>query len=147
MLSQLRASRTYAAVTRESDAQRARRRGRRTKFLRALRRTLAVAVGALVLGTLTALADTAPASHTCGYFFRKGNDIIVTKSGPVSCARATSVVRAFWSGVGVTMHGTSDATGYFTIRALQGWRCYQAAGAGECIKHTATASYRVKGKA
>jgi hypothetical protein len=94
-----------------------------------------------------AVVAAEPAAHTCGHFFKKGNDVIVSKSGPVSCARATSVVRAFWSGVGVTTHGTSDATGYFTIRAWPGWRCYQAAGAGECTRHAATASYRVKSKA
>ena len=117
------------------------------RFLPRLRRTVAVAAGVLVLGAGTGLATAAPAAHTCGYFFKKGNDVIVSKSGPVPCARAISIVRAFWSGVGVTMHGTSDATGYFTIRAWPGWRCYQAAGAGRCTKHTAVASYEVKGKA
>src|SRR5579862_2194503 len=138
MLCRLRASRTYAAVTREP-----RRRGRPAAFLRP---TFALAAGVLALAAPTAVGVAAPATHTCGYFFKRGNDVIVYRSGPVSCARATAVVRAFWSGVGVRMHGTSDATGYFTIRAWPGWRCYQAAGAGECTKRTATASYRVKGK-
>lgn len=120
---------------------------RRWRFLRALRATFALAVGSLLVGSAIPVLAAAPATHTCGYFFKKGNDVIVFRGGPVSCARATSVVRAFWSGVGVKMHGTSDATGYFTIRAWPGWRCYQAAGAGECTKHGATASYKVKGKA
>ena len=131
----------------ELDVQRAYVGGRGTGLVRALRRTGAVAVGVFVLGTGTAVTAAAPAAHTCGYFFKKGNDVIVSKSGPVPCARAISIVRAFWSGVGVTMHGTSDATGYFTIRAWPGWRCYQAAGAGRCAKGTAAASYKVKGKA
>ena len=126
---------------RGSDAQGARPRGR------GLRRALAVAVGVLVLAAGAALASAVRAAHTCGYFFKKGNDIIVSRSGPVPCPRAISIVRAFWSGAGVTMHGPSDATGYFTIRAWPGWRCYQAAGAGRCTKHTAAASYEVKGKA
>jgi hypothetical protein len=109
--------------------------------------TLAVVAATLLCGSVTAVVAAAPTVHTCGYFFKKGNDVIVFRSGPVSCAHATSIIRALWSGVGVTMHGTSDATGYFTIHAWPGWHCYQAAGAGECTKHTATASYKVKGKA
>jgi hypothetical protein len=137
----------HGEVMRERDPQ-SRSRGRRgARFSSGLRRTVAVAVGALVLGTGSALAAATPAAHTCGYFFKRGNDVIVSASGPVPCARAISIVRAFWSGVGVTMHGTSDATGYFTIRAWPGWRCYQAAGAGRCTRHTAAASYQVKGKA
>ena len=132
---------------RELDVQRARLGGPGTGFVRGLRRTFAIAVGVLALGAGTAVATAAPAAHTCGYFFKKGNDVIVFRSGPVPCVRAMSIVRAFWSGVGVTMHGTSDAAGYFTIRAWPGWRCYQAAGAGKCAKGTAAASYKVKGKA
>jgi hypothetical protein len=132
---------------RELDVRWASVGGPGTGFVRGLRRTFAVAAGVLVLGTGTGVAAAAPAPHTCGYFFKKGNDVIVFGSGPVPCARAISVVRAFWSGVGVTMHGTSDATGYFTIRAWPGWRCYQAAGAGKCTMHTAVAYYKVKGKA
>jgi hypothetical protein len=137
----------YVNVMRELDVQCACLRGRRTRFVRGLRRTFAVAVGVLVFGAATAVVTAAPAAHTCGYFFKKGNDVIVFESGPVSCAHATLIVRAFWSGVGVKMHGTSDATSYFTIRAWPGWRCSQAAGAGQCTKQTATASYKVKGKA
>ena len=122
-------------------------RPRWTWSRRGLSWTLAVAVAVLLCGSGAAAFASAPVAHTCGYFFKKGNDVIVLKSGPVSCARATSIIRAFWSGAGVTMHGSSDATGYFTIQAWPGWRCYQAAGAGECVKHTAIASYKVKGKA
>jgi hypothetical protein len=104
-----------------------------------------LAVGALLYGSPAAVV-AAPSSHTCGYFFSRGNDVIVLNRGPVSCKQATSIIRAFWSGVGVRMHGTSDASGYFTIRAWPGWRCYQAAGSGQCTKHAATASYEVKGK-
>ena len=143
MRCRVRASRTYAAATRELDAW----RGGPARFRRGLRRTFALAAGVFCCAVPTAIATAAPVAHTCGYFFKKGNDVIVYRSGPVSCARATAVVRAFWAGVGVTMHGTSDATGYFTIRAWPGWRCYQAAGAGECTKGSATASYKVKGKA
>ena len=132
---------------RDLDAQRTWLGRRGTRFLPGLRWAIAVAAGVLVLGAGTTLATAAPPAHTCGYFFKKGDDVIVSKSGPVPCARAMSIVRAFWSGVGVTMHGASDATGYFTIRAWPGWRCYQAAGAGRCTKHTAVASYEVKGKA
>jgi len=147
MLCRPRASRTHAVVSGELDARRARPRTGGLRLPRGLCRTFAVAAGVLCFAGPTAVGAATPASHTCGYFFKKGNDVIVYRSGPVSCARATSVVRAFWSGVGVTMHGTSDATGYFTIRAWPGWRCYQAAGAGECTRRTATASYKVKGKA
>jgi hypothetical protein len=118
-----------------------------TPYLRPARLTLALAVATLLCGSTAAVVDAAPAARTCGYFFKKGNDIIVLDSGPVSCKHATSIIRAFWSGVGVTKHGTSDATAYFTIQAWPGWRCYQAAGAGDCTKHKAIASYKVKGKA
>jgi hypothetical protein len=126
---------------------RATRVARWISSVRRLGLTLTVVAATLLCGSVTAVVAAVPAVHTCGYFFKKGNDVIVFRSGPVSCAHATSIIRAFWSGVGVTMHGTSDATGYFTIHAWPGWRCYQAAGAGECTKHTATASYKVKGKA
>ena len=104
---------------------------------------LAVLAGAAGATTVAA----APTPHTCGYFFKRGDDVIVSSAGPVSCADATSIIKAFWGGVGVKMHGSSDASGYFTIAAWPGWRCEQAAGAGLCRKHGATASYKVKGKA
>jgi hypothetical protein len=143
MRCRVRASRTYAAATPELAAW----RGGPARFRRGLRRTFTLAAGVFCCAVPTAIVTAAPVAHTCGYFFKKGNDVIVYRSGPVSCTRATAVVRAFWSGVGVTMHGTSDATGYFTIRAWPGWRCRQAAGAGECTKGSSTASYKVKGKA
>jgi hypothetical protein len=106
-----------------------------------------LATAAVLCGSTVAPVAAAPAPRTCGHFFSRGDDVIVLDRGPVTCKRATSVIRAFWSGHGVTMHGTSDATGYFTIATQPGWRCRQAAGSGECAKHTATASYEVKGKA
>jgi hypothetical protein len=113
----------------------------------ARRRVVCVLAAAALLGGSTGPSvAAAPGTRTCGHFFSKGQDIIVLDRGPVSCKRATSIIRAFSTGAGVTMHGTSDATGYFTIRAWPGWRCYQAAGSGECKRHAATASYEVKGK-
>jgi hypothetical protein len=65
----------------------------------------------------------------------------------VSCASATSIIKAFWTGTGVKMHGSSDATGYYTIASWPGWRCFQAAGTGLCKHNGASATYTVKGKA
>jgi len=111
----------------------------------AARAALVGAVLACAVGATTVAAS--PPSHTCGYFFKGRQDIIVSHAGPVSCANATSIIKAFWAHTGVKMHGTSEATGYWTIAAWPGWRCEQATGVGVCKRHGATASYTVKGGA
>lgn len=108
------------------------------------RLVLALLVGG-VLGASTASALAVPPStHLCGYFFKRGSDVIVSKGGPVSCTKATKIIRAFWSGRGATQHGTSDADSYWTLNAWPGWKCTQSMDAGECQTSKAVASYMVK---
>jgi hypothetical protein len=112
----------------------------------------------VVLSAL-ALTPSAPAvaaapqwpTHRCGSFIHhdKGSppvtDRITVLNRGVSCPTATSVVRAFWSGRGVTQHGgPSDAQSYWTLAAWPGWRCGQGAGAGSCTRGQAIAAYEVR---
>jgi hypothetical protein len=98
-----------------------------------------------VLGASAASALAVPSStHLCGYFFKRGDDVIVSKSGLVSCTSATKIIKAFWSDKGVSQHGTSDADSYWTLKAWPGWKCAQQMAAGECQTSKAVASYVVK---
>jgi hypothetical protein len=114
------------------------------------------ALCALALG-LSATGDTALAAatpqwptHRCGSFIHRKlgmdpvNDRIAVLNRGVSCHTATGVIKAFWSGKGVTQHGgPSDAQSYWTLAAWPGWRCAQAAGAGSCTRGKAIAAYEV----
>jgi hypothetical protein len=119
----------------------------RPTLTRRARILIAFAAAALLSAGSASLVSATPAfpTHTCGHFFHKGHDVIVYNGATPTCSTATAIIKAFWSGKGVTMHGTSDATGYFSIAAWPGYRCYQAMGAGDCVKHDAIAGYRVKG--
>jgi hypothetical protein len=113
------------------------------------RRTItAVALlAALLLSAATASAVLASSSpRLCGYFFKRGQDVIVYHAGAVKCKKATTIIKDFWSNTGVTQHGTSDADSYWTIKAFPGWKCEQSMGEGSCTNHaaSATASYQVK---
>jgi hypothetical protein len=112
-----------------------------------------VALSLLALSS-PAVAGTTPKwpTHRCGSFvhYEGGSDpvsdrITVLNAG-ASCKTATGVIRAFWSGRGVTQHGgPSDAQSYWTLSAWPGWRCGQGAGAGSCSRGKATAAYEVSG--
>jgi hypothetical protein len=120
-------------------------RSTRRAGLRATRVVLAlITAAALCTATAPAVLATAQASQLCGHFFKRGQDVIVSKRGPVSCGHAKTIIEDFWSSKGVIQHGTSDADSYWTIKAFPAWRCEQSMGEGSCTKHTATASYQVK---
>ncbi|MGD0198091.1 MAG: hypothetical protein ABSC56_09330 [Solirubrobacteraceae bacterium] len=120
------------------------RSGRRLRA-HACRRLLFALLIAAALGASSASALAVPRStHLCGYFFKRGQDVIVSKGGPVSCANAKKIIKAFWSNTGATQHGTSDADSYWTLAAWPGWKCTQEMGAGQCQTSTAVASYVVK---
>lgn len=114
--------------------------------LRPGRLALTAVLAAVLFGGASASAAPAWPTHTCGHFFHTSNDVIVLNGGGVTCTKATKLIRAFWSGTGITQHGTSDATSYWTIAAFPGWRCGQSAGAGECTRGKEIAAYEVKGK-
>jgi hypothetical protein len=128
-------------------ASRARRRIRARGLFRPAGLAFAVALAAAMLlggGSASVLAVAPSLTHTCGYFFKRGSDVIVRKGGPVSCKTATSIVKDFWDGTGVTQHGTSDANSYWTIKAYRGWVCEQSMGEGDCHTAKASAGYVVK---
>ncbi len=111
----------------------------------------ALALAVLVL-TLVGEAEAVPAfpTHRCGSFRHHiGGTYPVTYTitvfnGHVSCQTATGVIRAFWSGHGVTHHGgPSDAQSYWTLKNWPGWRCGQGAGAGACTRGQRIAGYEV----
>jgi hypothetical protein len=111
-----------------------------------------LALSALALGH-TAVAGATPQwpTHRCGSFVHqeKGSypvtDRITVLNGGVSCQTATGVIRAFWSGRGMTQHGgPSDAQSYWTLAAWPGWRCGQDARAGSCSRGKAIAAYEVR---
>jgi hypothetical protein len=69
---------------------------------------------------------------------------ITVSNGHVSCATATGVIHAFWSGHGVVRHGgPSDAQSYWTLNAWPGWHCGQGAGADACTRGPQIAAYQV----
>jgi hypothetical protein len=112
-----------------------------------------LASSALALSPAVVAATATPQwpTHRCGSFTHqeKGsypvNERITVLGRGVSCRTATSVIRAFWSGRGVTQHGgPSDAQSYWTLAAWPGWRCGQGAGAGSCSRGQAIAAYEVR---
>lgn len=112
-----------------------------------------LALGPLATGD-TALAAASPQwpTHRCGSFTHRKlgmdpvNDRIAVFNRGVSCHTASGVIRAFWSGKGVTQHGgPSDAQSYWTLAAWPGWRCGQDAGSGSCTRGKAIAAYEVRG--
>jgi len=114
---------------------------------RARRAVIAIALVAAMLGsaaTASVVLASSSSPHLCGHFIKRGEDVIVYNRGAVTCTKATTIIKDFWSSKGVTQHGTSDADSYWTIKAFPGWRCEQSMGEGSCSKHTATASYQVK---
>jgi hypothetical protein len=108
------------------------------------RLVLAVLIAGALGGSTVSAFAVPPSTHLCGYFFKRGSDVIVSKGGPVSCAKATKIIKAFWSGKGETQHGTSDADSYWTLNAWPGWKCTQSMDEGECQTAKAVASYVVK---
>jgi hypothetical protein len=84
-------------------------------------------------------------THVCGHYFSKGQDVIVYDAGQVTCKDATAIAHEFGSGIGVTRHGASLSTYYYTLAGWRGWRCYSTLGEYYCVSRAASAGYRVKG--
>jgi predicted membrane-bound mannosyltransferase len=120
------------------------RAGRSTTARRTITAVALAAAMLLSAATASSVLATSSSSRLCGYFFKRGQDVIVSRAGAVTCKKATTIIKDFWSNKGVTQHGTSDADSYWTIKGFSGWRCEQSMGEGSCTHHTATASYQVK---
>jgi uncharacterized low-complexity protein len=107
--------------------------------------TATVLAGALLLSAATASAVLASSSpRLCGYFMKRGQDVIVYHAGPVKCGKAKTIIKAFFTSKDVTQHGTTDADSYWTIKGFPGWKCQQSMGEGGCRYHSAAATYQIK---
>lgn len=93
--------------------------------------------------------------HRCGSFVAEDsssegttyyNRITVYSSRHLPCRTATAVVEGFWGPEEfIVRHGgPSEAQSYYTIKGFPGWRCYQGAGAGSCIRRGRVAGYAAK---
>jgi hypothetical protein len=114
------------------------------------RRTLAVVAASLLLsGTaLAAVTGWNPLSqdqqfartlnHRCGAFKATNQEgtatyrIIAYGSPDLSCDTATGVIEAFWHGEGIHRGGRFTFNSFYVFKRFPGWRCQEAAGAGEC---------------
>lgn len=124
-----------------------------------VKRNLLLALG-LVLTCCAGLASTAGASHAfpkhrCGSFIAEhtfsDGDVVrdrvtVFNSNHLSCRSAIAVIEGFWGPEDqIVRHGgPSEAESYYTIKGFPGWRCYQGAGGGSCLRKGKVAGYSAK---
>jgi hypothetical protein len=91
--------------------------------------------------------DQLPAGATrCQAFAIPRDSYWVTvASRQTPCPLATAVIHAYWLRLGVHHHGgDSSASSWATLDQYPGWRCYEAAGAGQCRNGHQLALYGVQ---
>jgi hypothetical protein len=116
-------------------------RTHRTRALRIL--TLSIGVAA-VAGVVAVAALGAPAfpTHRCGSFRSHGFQVRVFNRG-TSCRGAGRLIRAFLSPKSVAHGGPAQSQVYWTVPGFPGWRCYQGAGGGDCLRHNADVGFLI----
>jgi hypothetical protein len=104
-----------------------------------------IAVLLVVVGLASASVSFPTAK--CGSFKTRLYKIEVLHRN-VGCKTATGIIKTFWTKPrDVKQHGgNSDADQYWTVKGYSGWRCYQGAGAGDCISHKKVAGYTAKNR-
>jgi len=92
-------------------------------------------------------------THKCGSFQHRVDSRLTYRitvlNQHITCPRARTLIRAFWSKSVVKHHhgGPGEANSWYSMAGFPGWRCYQAAGAGLCRKYQGVAAYQVDHKA